>query len=171
MRQYVARLKGVGFILWHARHEFYHILLGLVWAWFLREVWEQFNVRWISVSVLGSLLPDADHFFYFFIWGRKDEYAKLVKAFLRGREWRTLTKLLETGHKYQTDLATHNIYFIGFLFLLSTASFFYDWKVGVVLFGAMMIHYLFDIFDDIIILGYINPNWKRIWKPARKITE
>jgi len=167
MRRSVARLKGIGFILWHTRHEFYHVLLGLVWAWFLREIWRQFNIRWITVSVIGSLLPDLDHFFYFFVYGRKDIYAKQIKSFLRGREWRIVWNLLETGHKYQTDLATHNFYFILFLLLLSLASFFYDWKIGVVLFGAMITHYLFDVFDDIMMLGYINPNWKRWWKPVK----
>lgn len=163
MQRSVARLKGLGFIMWHARHEFYHVLLGLMWAWFLREIWQQFNVRWITVSVVGSLAPDLDHFFYFFVYGRKDMYAKQVKSFLKGREWRILTKFLETGHKYQTDLATHNIYFVLFLFLLSFGSIFFDWKAGVVLFGAMLTHYLFDIFDDILTLGYINVNWKR-WR-------
>jgi len=146
---------------------FYHVLLGLVWAWFLREIWSEFNVRWITVSIVGSLLPDLDHFFYFFIYGRKELYTKQIKNLLKNHEWRILTKFLETGHKYQTDLATHNFYFVTFLFLLSLASFFYDWKIGVVLFGAMLTHYLFDIFDDIMILGYINVNWKRFWKPRK----
>jgi hypothetical protein len=163
MRRSVARLKGIGFILWHAKHEVFHVLLGLMWAWFLRETWQQFNIRWIIVSIIGSLLPDLDHFFYFFVYGRKDIYAKQAKSFLKGREWRILTKFLETGHKYQTDLITHNFNFVIFLFLLSLASFFYDWKVGVVLFGAMLTHYLFDIVDDILTLGYVNVNWKRGW--------
>ena len=165
MRRSVARLKGLGFILWHGRHEFYHVLLGLMWAWFLREIWQEFNVRWITVSIIGSLVPDLDHFLYFFVYGRKDMYTKQIKSFLKNRQWRILTKFIETGHKYQTDLATHNFYFILFLLTLSLLSLFYDWKAGIVLFGAMIIHYLFDIFDDIVTLGYINVNWKRFWKP------
>jgi hypothetical protein len=169
MRQSVARLKGLGFILWHTRHEFYHVLLGLVWAWFLREIWQQLNAEWITISVLGSLLPDLDHFLYFFVYGRKDIYSKQVKSFFKNHEWRVLWKFLETGHKYQTDLATHNYYFMGFLLFLSVLSFFYNWKVGIVLFGAMIIHYLFDVFDDIITLGYININWKRWGKPNKSV--
>ncbi len=167
MRRSVARLKGIGFILWHTRHEFYHMLLGLIWAWFLREIWRQLNAEWIAVSVIGSLIPDLDHFFYFFIYGRKDMYSEQVKNFFRSREWRILWKFLETGHKYQTELATHNYYFMIVLLLLSLTSFLYNWKIAVVLFGAMLIHYLFDVFDDIVTLGYINTNWKRWWKPKR----
>jgi ABC-type transport system involved in cytochrome bd biosynthesis fused ATPase/permease subunit len=167
MGRSVARIKGLGFILWHTRHEVYHVLLGLIWAWFLREIWQQFNVQWIIVSIIGSLLPDLDHFLYFFVYGRKDMYSKQAKSFFKSREWRILWKFLEAGHKYQTDLATHNFYFIIFLLLLSLVSFFYDWKIGIVLFGAMLTHYLFDVFDDIVTLGYINVNWKRWWKPNK----
>lgn len=163
MRRSVARLKGIGFILWHGRHELYHVLLGLMWAWFLREIWQQFNLRWITIAVFGSLIPDLDHFLYFFIYGRKDMYSKQIKEFLKGREWRILTKFIETGHKYQTNLATHNIYFMLFLLLLSVISFLFDWKGAIVLLGAMLTHYIFDLWDDIFTLGYINDNWKR-WR-------
>lgn len=162
MHRSVARLKGLGFIMWHARHEFYHVLLGLMWAWFLRELWQQLNVRFIIIAAVGSLIPDLDHFFYFFFYGRKDMYSQQVKDFFKGREWRILTTYLSTGHKYQTNLVTHNFYFVTFLFFLSIASFFYDWKAGIVLFGSMLTHYLFDIWDDIITLGYVNANWKRL---------
>ena len=166
MRRSVARLKGLGFILWHGRHEFYHVLLGLMWAWVLREVWQEFNIRWITVSIIGSLIPDLDHFLYFFVYGRTDIYTKQIKSFLKNRQWRILTKFIETGHKYQTDLATHNFYFILFLLTLSFLSLFYDWKAGVILFGAMLTHYFFDIFDDIVMLGSLNVNWTRWWRPA-----
>ena len=145
---------------------FYHILLGLIWAWFLREIWQEFNVRWIIVAAAGSLIPDFDHIFYFFVYGRNDIYTKQVKSFFKNRQWRILTKFLETGHKKQTRLATHNFYFILFLLIVSFLSLFYDWKAGVVLFGAMLTHYFFDIFDDIVTLGYLNANWMRFWKPS-----
>lgn len=167
MRRSVARLKGIGFILWHARHEFYHVLLGLMWAWFLRELWQEFNALWIAISVIGSLLPDLDHFFYFFIYGKTDMYTAQVKNFIKKRQWRVLTKFLETEHKNQTGLATHNLYFIIFLFLVSMGSFFFNFRTGVVIFGAMIIHYLFDMFDDYLMLGYLNVNWMRWGKPKK----
>ena len=47
------------------------------------------------------------------------------------------------------------------LFGLATGSLLVDWNASVILFGAMLLHYLFDIGDDIVTLGQINPNWKR----------
>jgi hypothetical protein len=161
MRYSLARIKGIGFVLWHARHEFYHMLLGVAWAWFLRERWAEFNWSWLLLAIFGSLLPDSEHFLYFWTFGRKDEYSRQVKAFLKQREWRFLTIFIETGHKYNTDLAFHNIYVMLFLLVMTSVCFFFGSRIWVVLFGAMIIHYLFDIFDDIATLGYVNPNWKR----------
>ncbi len=161
MRRSVAKLKGLGFIIWHTRHEFYHLLLGLVWAWFLREAWNEFNSRWIWLSIFGSLIPDIDHLLYFTFYGKANPYSQIVKEFLKAREWRTLWSYVESGHKYQTQLVSHNFYFMTLLLTLSLGSFFYEWRTGFVLFGAMLIHYVFDIFDDLIILGSLNPNWKR----------
>lgn len=161
MGKSVARIRGLGFVLWHARHEFYHILLGLLWAWFLRERWHEFNPRWIWLSLFASLLPDADHLLYFFMYGRRDQYSMMVKAFLRDRQWRTLTVFMEHGHKRQTNLASHNYLFMLVLLALSLVSSLFAWRVGTILFGAMLIHYLFDIADDFLILGHLNPNWRR----------
>ena len=165
MQKGVAQVKGLGFVLWHSRHEFYHVLIGLVWAWVLREVWQQFNSRWVMVAVVGSLLPDADHLFYFFSYGRKDPYSKQILRFLKERKWRALTVFVESGQKHNTNLSYHNYYFMTILFGLATGSMLVDWNAGVILFGAMLLHYLFDIGDDIVTLGQINPNWKRWGKP------
>lgn len=161
MQKGVARIRGIGFIIWHARHEFYHILLGLLWAWFLRERWQEFNHKWIWLSLVGSLLPDLDHFFYFLGYGKNDTYTVQIKNFLKNRQWRALTQFIESGHKDNTNLSYHNYYFMIFLFISSILSSLYEWRVGVILFGAMLIHYVFDIGDDIIQLGTVNANWKR----------
>ncbi|MBI2405100.1 metal-dependent hydrolase [Candidatus Gottesmanbacteria bacterium] len=162
MRQSAQRIKGLGFVLWHARHEFYHVLLGLVWAWFLREWWNEFNVRWIWWALFASLLPDADHVLYFFLYGRKDWYAREIRNLLWSRQWRNLATFIENGHKSNTSLATHNIYFILLFFGFAAISLSIELRVGVIFFGAMIIHYVFDIVDDLLSLGRVNPNWKRL---------
>ena len=159
--KYVYKIKGLGFILWQARHEFYHLLIGLVWAWFLREWWGEFRLRWVWFAIIGSLLPDLDHFIYFFTYGKHDWYTKQVKSFFRNREWRNLSSYVASGHKLNTELSYHNLYFVTLLFGMTLLSTFFDWQAGVILFGAMILHYIFDIFDDLIILGSLNPNWKR----------
>lgn len=167
MRKSVARIKGIGFIVWHARHEFYHVLLGLAWAWFLRERWQEFNPRYVWWSIFASLLPDADHLLYFILYGKRDWYSKTVRSFLQSGEWRNLVVFLEHGHKNQTDLASHNFYVMAILFGSALLSSFVEWQLGVILFGAMFIHYVFDIVDDLFMMGHINANWKR-WGRTKK---
>lgn len=161
MRRSLARIRGLGFILWQARHMGYHVLLGLVWAWFLRERWGEFNPKWVWTAIAGSVVPDVDHFNYFLGYGRHDSYTQQIWSHLKHREWRKLAYFIATGHKLNTNLSYHNIYMVAVLILLSVVASFLDWQVGVILFGAMVSHYLFDIFDDIVQLGAINSNWKR----------
>ncbi len=165
MRKAFVRLKGLGFIFWHARHAFYHVLLGLVWAWFLREQWAEFNPKWIWTAVIGSLIPDIDHFFYFFGYGKQDDYTQQIAKMLRGREWRAVTVFIEAGHKQNTSLSSHNLWIMGLFLLSSLFASLIEWQAGVILFGAILIHYLFDMADDIVTLGHINSNWKRWGKP------
>lgn len=166
MRKTFARVRGLGFILWQARHMAYHVMLGLLWAWILRELWNEFNVRWIITAVIGSLIPDVDHLYYFLGYGRRDTYSQQVFAYLRSHEWRNLFYFLATGHKKNTSLSYHNVYVVALFIVLAVGASFVDWQVGVVLFGAIVSHYLFDMFDDIVQLGGINPNWKR-WGSGR----
>jgi hypothetical protein len=168
MRRSFARVKGLGFIMWHARHELFHALLGIAWAWFLREQWGELNYKWVFLSIFGSLLPDAEHLYYFVAFRTKDSYALQVVRALKKREWRFLTVFIEKGHKHNTNLALHNIYIILLLFFIASICLMFDWNSWVVFIGAMIIHYLFDIVDDILTLGRVNPNWKRWGREKKK---
>lgn len=170
IRRSVARIRGMGYMLWTGKHELFHVLLGLMWAWVMRERWNEFNPKWIGTAVLGSLLPDIDHFVYFFTYGRRDPYTKAIFTFLKNKEWRVLVKFLSKGHKYNTNLTFHNYYVTAVLFVGCAAAYLYDWRVGVILFGAMLTHYLYDIVEDIFLIGHVNPNWKRIGRGKGIIT-
>lgn len=159
-------MKSVGYILWHARHMIYHVLIGLVWAWFLRERWGQFNPVWIWTAIAGSILPDIDHLLYFFGYGKNDQYNKQIAGFMKRRQWRSLTVFIEHGHKHNTNLSFHNMYITGIFFFGSLLASLFDWQLGVVLFGAICSHYLFDMFDDLVQMRTLNPNWKR-WGRGR----
>lgn len=167
MKQSIAKLKGLGYIIWHARHMLYHLLIGLVWAWFIREMWDVFSWKITLLAIFGSFFPDVEHLVYFLISGRKDEYSKQVKAFFKAKEWRVLTSFIETGHKYNTNLSYHNVYFVVFLLILAIFCFLVDWEAWMTVLGAMVLHYLFDIADDYRTLGYLNDNWKR-WGSKKK---
>lgn len=158
-------MRGLGYVLWQTRHMGYHVLIGLVWAWFLRERWGSFNPKWIWTAVIGSVLPDIDHILYFFTYGSGDDYTKQIVLYVKTFQWRNLVYFISTGHKRNTNLSYHNVYVMVILIIGAVIASFYDWFVGVVLLGAMVSHYVFDMFDDIVLLGTINPNWKRWGRP------
>ncbi len=86
---------------------------------------------------------------------------------LKTRQWRAVTIFIENGHKQNTNLSSHNYYVMIAFLATSILSSLYSWRIGVILFGAMVIHYVFDIVDDLIQLGSVNANWKR-WGNGRK---
>lgn len=159
--RYIWPVKTVSRLIWYSKHESTHVLVGLVYAWFLRESWGSFSTSQIFWAALGSLLPDLDHLIYFFFYGRSDAYSLQVKQFLRQGQLVNLFRFVAKGHKYNTDLWSHNVYIVSLLFLGVSASSLFDWQLGMILFGSMVLHLLFDIVDDLIFLGYLNTNWRR----------
>ncbi len=161
MKRSLSRIRGAGFILWHARHLLYHVLLGLVWAWLLREIWQEFDIRFVLTSVFFALLPDVEHVWYFVTYGKSATYTQSIKNLIRSRQWRKVAVFIEHGHKDQTELQFHNIYTIGLLLVFLAMSIVWDVRIVTVAAGSSVIHYVFDIFDDVMILGYVNRNWTR----------
>jgi hypothetical protein len=169
MKHTMTKIRGLGFLFWHGRHMLYHLLLGVVWIWIVKE---QISVRY-STSLLfwalfGSVFPDFEHLLFFITYGKKDEYTAWVKTYIKNRDWRVLVRFLEKGHKYNTRLRYHNIYTVmgltGLTILLYTVRAY----AGFVFTGAMIIHYLFDILDDLASLRSLNKNWYR-WGRGKAI--
>src|SRR4030042_3005093 len=111
MRKSIIRIKGLGAVVWHVKHDLVHVLWGLVWIYILGDIWRGFTGKWIvTTAIFGSLIPDIDHFIYFFTYGKKDPYTKVMFTFLKGRQWRVLLTFLENNHKNNTNLSFHNYY-------------------------------------------------------------
>jgi hypothetical protein len=166
MRRGFARLQGLAYITWHARHLLYHILLGVAWMWIIRDQLSVYSPQLLLLSITGSVFPDVEHLVFFLFSGKRDPYSVQIKKYVWHRDWRVLATFIERGHKYNTRLSYHNIYtivlcvVIGFIFLVFRG---YPYFVFT---GAMVIHYVFDMMDDIALLGYTNSNWFR-WGGAR----
>jgi len=167
IRHSVARIKGMGSILWTAKHELFHIMLGFMWVWAMRERWQEMNPVWLWTAAFGSLLPDIDHFIYFFTYGKRDPYTRTIITFLKNKEWRILVKFIAKGHKYNTNLSFHNYYITAMLFIMCAMVYVLDWRSAVIFLGSMLTHYLYDILEDLLVLGHVNQNWKR-WGRAKQ---
>jgi hypothetical protein len=169
MSSVAARLRGIAFIFWHARHMLYHLLLGLAWMWFCAKYLQIHGNHFLWFALIGSVIPDAEHFIYFFTYGKRDAYTQEIARFIRNGDWRILTVFIEKGHKYNTQLRYHNIYTILLLVIGTWVSYLFHLNGWVIFLGAMITHYCFDIVDDLSMLGHLNPNWYR-WGRGKKHT-
>lgn len=160
--RYFSKIKRVPYLLWYSRHMLVHILIGMIYAWFLRELWGNFSFKNIIVAVIGSVIIDVDHFIYYFTYGRNEQYAQEVRKFLKQGLIGTYIRYCSANHKRNTSLLTHNVFILLFFIFLSGISFYYDWYARIVFFGAIVLHLIYDVVDDLWTLGYVNENWKRL---------
>jgi hypothetical protein len=138
-----------------------HVLMGVIGGYFVHDIFlgsSLYNL--IFWGVVGSLLPDLDHFLFFYIYGRKSEYSKIVRGYIKDRKFRQLLAFWKFNHKKNTGLFSHNILatilalymFAYFVLVKDTPSF-------SVLALAWFMHYSFDLGEDILFMKKINPNW------------
>jgi len=145
-----------------------HVFLGLMWAWFLRELWHELNAKWIITAAIGSVLPDVDHLLYYTTYGKRELYTKVIVKLIKYHMWRLLVRFVEWGHKYNVNLLFHNFYVMAALVALTVISYLGNWRFGVILLGAMVTHFVFDAFEDLLLLGRFNPNWMRWGRGKRR---
>lgn len=164
----MTKIRGLGFLFWNGRHMVYHLLLGAMWMWVVQDQIGIYSASLLLWSLFGSVFPDFEHLLFFFTYGKSDEYTAWVKTYIKHKDWRVLIRFLEKGHKYNTKLRYHNIYTIMLLSIMTIAFFRFQLYVGFIFTGAMTIHYLFDILDDLATLGKFNKNWYRWGKTIKK---
>lgn len=144
--------------------------MGVFWTIFLSRIDSSVTTRLIPLALVGSLLPDVEHIYYHMILNRKKPYAREIKLLLKNREVRNLVKFLESNHKTVSYLPFHHV-FVALIALLATLNAFIYGREGTMVFlGAISLHYFFDIGDDVITLGKLNPNWTRGWRRLRRVT-
>lgn len=145
----------------HRYHMLIHVSLGLLCAFIVVHTFPSANIsKVISVGILGGLIPDTDHLLYMFFYGRKSEYAKIVKTYFKNKQFRLMCSFLKNNHKNNTGIYSHNI-------LSLMLSIFLAWYLGesrdracfYAFFMSWSAHYLFDMFEDLLFFKKVNPNW------------
>ena len=135
--------------------------MGVFWIMVLRLVDPDVADKFIPLALVGSLFPDLEHFVFHFVTHRNSQYSREIKQFLRKRQVVNLAIFLEKNHKTESFLPLHHL-FVVLMAIVATVIAFFNGKEGTVVFlGAVAIHYLFDMVDDVIFLRRLNPNWTR----------
>lgn len=149
-------------LFWHGKHAWIHVFLGVLWFFLLTKLTEySFLTSHFWLAILGSLAPDIEHLIYLSTKKRHSDYTNQIKILLQKRQISQVIRLVEKSHKHETYLPFHHL-LTPFLFLFICFNAYQLDKVGTFVFmGAGVTHYLFDMFEDYVLLGKLNPNWTR----------
>lgn len=130
------------------------LVIGLTTGW-------SFNVATgLGIAILGSVLPDIDHFIFFFWYGATTTYAKGAKKSYAKEGLRGFVDYCKKNHKHNTRLVSHNFWVAAGL-LPVLAWFSITNHVLLAIFAmAWIFHFGFDMLEDILFFGRVNENWK-----------
>ncbi len=137
-----------------------HVCFGLlVWlvVWLMNRQVDTAGL--FLVVLLGSFLPDIDHIFFMFFYGRNTEYARKEREFMFAGKWKELIDFGKKNHKSNTFILSHNLLtpvLFGWLAWISAGNGNWIWTG---FWGAMQMHFVFDILEDWLYFGRLNGNW------------
>jgi hypothetical protein len=139
-------------------HEPIHFLLGMlvgVFFSYFKEVKLSFS-NLLALGVVG-IIPDVEHLTYYLVYGRKHPLAKDIRTFMKRLDLKGLFVFSKKNHKLNTSLYLHNL-FMPFLLLILGYFYYSDIFLSAVFF-TLASHYIFDMLEDFLFLGKLNPNW------------
>lgn len=136
-----------------------HLIFGLI-AWLIIFlITKNSNFYSLLLVVVGAFLPDIDHLFFLFWYGRKTEYAKeMNKYFWKG----DLVGFIEYGkknHKNNTSILSHNVLIPVVTLILVIFSLSNGDNDIAYLFMSITFHFVYDMIEDYLMLGKLNGNW------------
>src|SRR5687768_255484 len=92
-------------------HEEFHFLFAIFTTLIIYFIYppETINniIIIVIIAVLGSFIPDIDHLFYIYLYGRKSDYAKISKGFIKNKHIRDFITHVKVNHKSNTGIYSH----------------------------------------------------------------
>lgn len=145
-------------------HGYFHLLFGLFTLLFIRQLdgkaFSSHSLLLIVIALGASFLPDIDHLFCIYIYGRKSDYAKALRSFLRHLHLKGFLRHIKENHKSHTQVYSHNI---GSIILSAFFTYFEmvrrDNIFLATFFLAFTLHYLYDFIEDLLFFKKPNKNW------------
>lgn len=148
------------------KHALYHLTIGLAFFIIFSYITKDHSLKYFVLIIIGSYVLDIDHLAHHYLYRRKHHTAI---TFRKTRQKKGLAKaLVATGHyhKERDRLLLHNLYFLGILIIFFFFVIILRSMTMTALVGAMLAHMVFDILDDIAVLGHLD-NW--VWKKKSRI--
>jgi hypothetical protein len=141
-------------------HMLIHLLFGIFSVAIIYFLDPSVNLYKASfLAALFTFLPDIDHLFFIFIYGRHSNYASKIRAFLGSKEIKKVIDFCKTNHKNNTQIYSHNFVSLFLTLLL----FYYFLTIGKIYWSTVFLswsmHYIFDLLEDLLFFSKVNPNW------------
>lgn len=140
-----------------------HFLMG-IFLGLLFVKYEDINLstRFLFLMGISALIPDLEHVVFFFTYGRKTDYTRnLLKQMKKDGVIKGFYWYCAKNHKSQNSLYLHDgllpVLFLGIGFFLLDGSKIYQ----AAFVFSLAFHYIYDIFEDYLMIGSLNNNWKR----------
>ena len=148
------------------RHYTQHILTAAVVGIIFLSKLEILNWKTFLIFISINLLTDLDGITFLFVNEKNDDLAGRIIGHSKRFEFRKAFQIAAKEHKKYVGLYLHNIFgLITVVVLLFIFTALHKDMLSTVT-GAILTHFLFDIFDDYYQLGHIK-NW--LW-PIKYIT-
>jgi len=140
-------------------HMVIHVALSVIVIYLYGLSGINFGFQEIIILIIMSVLPDMEHLVFFSTYGRKNPYTIQALEIFKREGFLSVCRFLAGNHKTLTSLYFHNIVTPLFFTFVSVYSFY----LGAFLLSAagavLASHYLFDVCEDILMSGKLNPNW------------
>lgn len=137
-----------------------HFFLGIVVSLVVMVNSTESNfVIGLVVGSLASILPDMDHFLFFYVYGRNTNYSRTMRKFIAKLDYSGFSKFAKENHKSNHFILSHNILAPIIGILLGVYSLNLELTYLSIFGFSLASHFLFDIGEDILHSGRINPNW------------
>ncbi len=113
----------------------------------------------LFAGVLGALLPDLEHFLYFYKTGAQSPYSHIVRGYIKKKKVKNLYTFVSKYHKGLSGLYLHNV-FTPLVAIIFGAKYLNQGHFLMAAFlGGVASHFIFDILEDLLFFGKLNPNW------------
>ena len=136
-----------------------HLFLGIVTALVAYTVTGADLLLLLIVSIIGAFLPDIDHIFYLFFYGRKSKYASEARSILLKQGVIKYIEYCKVNHKNNTEIKSHNVLVVLGLMGVSLYFGFVNDPIWLAFFISNTLHFVFDMAEDLLFFGKLNGNW------------
>lgn len=138
-------------------HEYVHLAFSLL-ALALGTFVFSLEISWtlLLVAIIAGYLPDVDHLLFMFFYGRHTRYAQNVLAFVKKGNLGQALEYCRVNHKSNNFIISHNLLTPTLTIVLSIVAANPYLKI---FFLSFSFHFIFDILEDFLALGRLNPNW------------